>query len=318
MPPELTAVCPGIRVLVPFGSGNRRSEGLILSVSEEDGNEKLKLILMALDDRPVLDHNALKLALWMRERCFCTVYAAVLTMLPTGLWYTFRDEYCLAPGVDRAASIAGESKKAKMVLELIFASGGKADFAQIKAVFGTDDPKPTLKKLIGEKILILESAMKRKVGDKTEKIATLVLPPEEALAAVAKKRATAAMRYAVTELLCKIGSASTKEICYFTGASLPTLKSLERSGILKLEKQAVFRRALPQFAAKAEPIALNDEQQFAYEGLLALCDSEKPEAALLYGVTGSGKTQVYIKLIEYVLKKGQTAIVLVPEIVLTP
>ena len=76
---------PGMRVLVPFGSGNRGSDGLVLALREEaDGAEGLKPITAALDPEPVLDGTAIQLALWMRERYFCTVYDAVKAMLPAG------------------------------------------------------------------------------------------------------------------------------------------------------------------------------------------------------------------------------------------
>lgn len=319
VPPALSLLA-GMRVLVPFGAGNRRSEGIVLSVFEGESEETLKSVLTGLDERPVLDAQGIQLALWLRERCFCTVYTAVLSMLPTGLWYTLRDQYSIAPGLDRerAYAAAGQSKYARRILELLYASGGTAELEQIRGAFGTQNPKPTLNRLVEQGILSLQIGAKRKIGDKKEKLAILSIPPEEAMALVTKRRTTAPMRYAVTELLCGIGSASVKEICYFTGASMSTLRSLEKSGILTLQEQEVFRRVFPNYHTEATPISLNKEQQTALDGLNALCQSGKPEAALLYGVTGSGKTQVYIKLIEQVLARGKTAMVLVPEIALTP
>ena len=68
---------PGMRVLVPFGAGNRGSDGVVLALSREGAEGGLKDVTAALDDLPVLDEKLLKLALWMRERYFCTVYDAV-------------------------------------------------------------------------------------------------------------------------------------------------------------------------------------------------------------------------------------------------
>lgn len=133
------------------------------------------------------------------------------------------------------------------------------------------------------------------------------MPPEEAMALVTPKRRAAPLRYAVTELLCAIGSASAKELCYFTGASNATLRSLAKSGILTLERREVFRRVAVEGEVRAEPVTLNQEQQTAFEGLSALANGKKAAAALLYGVTGSGKTQVYLKLIRQVLDRGRTA-----------
>ena len=97
-----------------------------------------------------------------------------------------------------------------------------------------------------------------------------------------------------------------------------TLRSLEKSGILRLERQEVFRRVTVEAGERATPPVLNAEQQAAFEGLDALAAAGRPAAALLYGVTGSGKTQVYLRLIYEALARGRTAMVLVPEIALTP
>ena len=107
MPKELEGkVQPGMRVLVPFGTGNRPSEGLVLSLEEGEPAVKVKKVRTLLDEQPVLDAKGLRLALWMRERFFCTVYAAAMTMLPTGLWYDLKEGYALAPGLDREEAYA--------------------------------------------------------------------------------------------------------------------------------------------------------------------------------------------------------------------
>ena len=322
VPPELLdTLRPGMRVVVPFGAGNRRTEGIVLAL--EGGypdDPRRKSILTVLDEEPVLDGEALRLALWMRERWFCTVYDAARAMLPAGLYFSLQDRWKLAPGVDREAAYAaaGRSEHARHIVELLFVSGREADVAQIKEAFGTKDPNPALKLLRDKGILTLETSASRGVGDKKELVASLAIPPEEAMALVTPRRRSAPLRYAVTELLCAIGSASAKELCYFTGAANATLRSLEKSGILRLEHREVFRRVTVEAGERAAPPVLNAEQQAAFEGLDALAAVGRPAAALLYGVTGSGKTQVYLRLIYEALARGRTAMVLVPEIALTP
>jgi len=322
VPPELLdTLRPGMRVVVPFGAGNRRTEGIVLAL--EGGypdDPRRKSILTVLDEEPVLDGEALRLALWMRERWFCTVYDAARAMLPAGLYFSLQDRWKLAPGVDREAAYAaaGRSEHARHIVELLFASGREADVSQIREAFGTRDPNPALKLLRDKGILTLETSASRGVGDKKELVASLAIPPEEAMALVTPRRRSAPLRYAVTELLCALGSASAKELCYFTGAANATLRSLEKSGILRLEHREVFRRVTVEAGERAAPPVLNAEQQAAFEGLDALAAARRPAAALLYGVTGSGKTQVYLRLIYEALARGRTAMVLVPEIALTP
>ena len=322
IPTELEGqVVPGIRVLVPFGSGNRGSEGIVLSVQQQPSvGTALKAIQALLDEAPVLDHLAIQLALWMRERYFCTVYDCVKAMLPAGLSFALRDCVKIREGVDRTEAEATVQKHsgAKQLLELLYSWGGQGDMEQIRLAFGTRDPNPAIRRLVEEQIGVWETSTQRGIGDKSEKMAVLAIPPEDAMAMVSPRRRSAPLRYSVTELLCSLGAASAKELCYFTGASMPTIRSLEKSGILTLENREVFRRPKVEEVDPLPPPILNAEQQSAFEGLDALAKSEKPAAALLYGVTGSGKTQVYVRLIQQTLSRGRTALVLVPEIVLTP
>ena len=322
VPPQLAErLVPGMRVIIPFGPGNRHTEGLVLALEESAPvGVALKQVLTILDEEPVLDSQALKLALWMRERWFCTVYDAARAMLPAGLYYSLQDRWKLADGVDREAAYeaAGRSEQARRAVEVVINQGGAADVATLRTAFGDKDPNPALKLLRDKGILVLETSAARGVGDKTQQVAALAIPPEEALAQVLPRRRSAPMRCAVVELLCALGEAAAKEICYFTGASMPTLRSLEKSGILTLEKREVYRRVAVEGVEPAARPTLIAEQQAAFAGLDALAAAGKAAVALLYGVTGSGKTQVYLNLIYETLARGKSALVLVPEIGLTP
>ena len=96
VPPGMTLL-PGVRVMVPFGRGNRSTEGMVLSLEEGDEAE-LKCVDRALDPEPVLDDAMLRLAAFVRERYFCTFYAALRAALPVGLWYQVQDTFTLASG----------------------------------------------------------------------------------------------------------------------------------------------------------------------------------------------------------------------------
>ena len=321
IPRELEGMLPGVRVIVPFGAGNRRAEGLVLAVEKAElTGKKLKSVLTQLDEEPVLDREGISLALWIRERWFCTVWEAARAMLPAGLYYSLQDRYRLADGVDREAALkaAGRSVRERKIVELVSAQVHGLEAGQIREAFGTRNPGPALRALTEKGVLKLETSAERGVGDKTEKLVSLAVPPEEALAQVTPRRKAAPLRYSVVELLAGIGAAPAKEVCYFTGASNATLRSLEKSGLITVSEQEAFRRSAPEHIIPAEPIVLNREQQTAFEGMDTLASRGKAAAALLYGVTGSGKTQIYLRLIQETLKRGRTALVLVPEIALTP
>ena len=244
----IAKAAPGIRVIVPFGRGDRKSEGVILSLTSHDG-KRLKSIEQVLDSTPVLSEENLKLALWMSDRFFCTVFDALRAMLPAGMWFK-------------------------------------------------------------------NGVMRQR--DKMVKAAVLKISGEEADALAKQKRQKAPRQADVLEILAGAVSMSVKDICNLTGATVAAVNALEKQGILKIEEHEVYRRPEVRILKDPEPITLTSEQQAAFDGITPLIIRDRPEAALLYGVTGSGKTLVYIKLIESALELGKSAIVLVPEIALTP
>ncbi|WP_294854152.1 primosomal protein N' [uncultured Oscillibacter sp.] len=317
--PMLEKARPGVRVSVPFGRGNRSCEGVILARETGPKRAGVKPLASVLDDEPVLDGWGVSLALWMRQRYFCTMYEAVKTILPAGLWYRLREVFTMTEGLDRTAAedLAGKMKHAGPVLDAVFASGGSAELTQLKAVCG-EDAEPTLRALCKKGVLSSSVTSTRRVSDKQRRMAELTMDGAEALALVEPRKKSAPMRYEVVLLLSATGRASVRDICYFTGASVQTLKGLEKSGIVAFSEEERLRIPEPKEVEPGPPIVLNDEQQSAFERILALTQSGKAEAALLQGVTGSGKTQIYIRLAQEVLKQGRSVLVLVPEIVLTP
>ena len=317
--PLLEAAVPGVRVTVPFGRGNRTSEGIILARVQGEKVQGLKPLDSVLDSGPVLDGDGIALALWMRQRYFCTMFEAVKTILPTGLWYRLREVWHLAEGVDReaAAALCGNIRRAGAVLDVLWASGGSAGLEALRDACG-QEAESTLRAMEMTGTVRCETEAARKIGDKTRRMVSLAVSAEDALAMTEVKRRSAPARYEVVRLLAATGRASAADVCYFTGASTRTLKAMEKAGLLAFSEEEELRVPQATEVEPGAPIVLNGEQQAAYDGILSLMDSGKPEAALLHGVTGSGKTQVYLRLVQEALDRGKTAMVLVPEIILTP
>ena len=318
--PLLETAVPGVRVTVPFGRGNRSSEGIILARTTGEKSQGLKPLASVLDREPVLDADGIALALWMRQRYFCTLFEAVKTILPAGLWYRFQETWRLAdPEMDRetADALASSVHRAGGVLDVLYACGGSVGLEILRDACG-EEVSATLKALQKAGVVACETSAKRRISDKTRRMVELTVSAEEALAITEPKRRSAPMRYEVVRLLAATGRASGADICYFTGASMQTLRGLEKAGIVSFTKEEELRVPVPQQVEPGAPIVLNGEQQAAFDHILTLTKSGKPEAVLLYGVTGSGKTQVYLRLVQEILEQGRTAIVLVPEIVLTP
>jgi len=251
IPAELAgAVKPGVRVTVPFSRGNRRSEGIVLSTAEESGFENIKNVETVLDAEPVLDEGQIKLALWMHDRFFCTVYDAVKAMLPAGMWFTAEGQ--------------------------------------------------------------------RKVADKYTEFVTLAVAAEDAAEIAKNRRRKAPMQARLLETLSAVGGVSSHELLSFTGASRQSLKALSDAELVRLSVEETFRRPA-RYEGELLPLPeLNESQRAAFDGISAMTERGEAEAALLFGVTGSGKTAIYIRLIDKLLKAGKSSILLVPEIALTP
>ena len=316
----LGAAEEGKRVLVPFGRGNRRSEGFLMELRREAVSSPLKPIDSVLDDAPLLDGKDLRLARWMKARYFCTYYDALKTLLPVGVWLRSREVWRLneAVSAEEALSSAAPDSTEETLLRAVL-SAKELERPALDEIGGEKTAK-ALRALEQCGLLVCETTMKQRLGDKTVRMASLCVSAEDALAAVEPKRRSAPVRYAVIELLSREGTLSAQEISYYTGATMQTLRGLEKSGLITLsEREALRVSSAEEGAEMSEPAAaLNAEQQAALDGLCPLLDRKGGAAALLYGVTASGKTQVYLKLIEQALARGRTAMLLVPEIALTP
>lgn len=315
--PAGMALQPGMRVIVPFGRGNRRCEGIVLELSEEEARG-LKTVEERLDEYSVLSETMLRLAAFLRERYFCTFYDAARAMLPAGLWFRKKETFSLT-GDDSWKTADIRQKDALALLQLLEQFGGEAPENTLREAIGDEERfRKAVSYLSRKKWVDARQEFSRRASDKTEKMAELAVSVESAMEYAAQRPKSALMQKNVLELLCTVGRAPVKEILYYTGASMVTVKRLSDLGYVNLTEEPALRlrEILPTVAAT--PIVLTDEQAAAFQGLSAQLDRENPGTALLYGVTGSGKTSIYLKLIQKTLDEGKSAILLVPEIALTP
>ena len=315
--PQGMTLRPGQRVQLPFGRGNRRCEGIVLTVEEAE-EEGLKAVECCLDPEPILTEHQLRLAAFLRERYFCTYYDAVRGMLPAGLWFSAKESFSLTENRQWKEK-PPTRENAEKILSFLEEMGGQAQGDALRSLIPEEDAlSEAVSYLVRKKWLTAKSDFIRRTKDKTEKIATLAASPEEAMEYASRRPKSALMQKNVLELLCSLGSVAVKELCYFTGASTSTINRLEKLGYLTLSERPVLRCKEIQPAKLEGPLVLNDDQQTCFAGLSRQMAQPEPGVALLYGVTGSGKTSVYIKLIQAALDGGRSAMLLVPEIALTP
>ena len=312
IPRDMT-LAPGQRVTVPFGRGNRRAEGVVLSV-EEGSPEGLKTVEAVLDENPLLSPLQLRLAAFLRERYFCTFYDACRAILPAGLWFDTRASYSLTETREWKGKTI-RKPGAVEILELLEQLGGSAKEQELEALGLTREAlEEALKYLVGKKWISAQQEYLRRGRDKTEKIATLAASAEEAREYALRSP----KQRSVLEMLSNLGQVSVKELCYFTGATPAMVRRLEEKGYVNLTDRPVLRCREIVPTPLDGPLVLNQEQETCFEGLRQRMAGENPGVALLYGVTGSGKTSVYIRLIRECLEDGKSAMLLVPEIALTP
>ncbi|HWP80513.1 MAG TPA: primosomal protein N' [Candidatus Acidoferrum sp.] len=300
---------PGMRVIVPFGSGNRRMQGLILSLEETTQYKGVKEVAQLLDDEPLLTPSQLAMLHFVRERCFCTFFDVLRTMLPAGIRYEPAD-----------------------ILEVVAPSPGDEELigtiARLRA--------PTVERLsaelgrpvAGDVARLLAAGALRKKAVRTglsegtvRKMARLAVSSEEASDYIRSLGPSGKKHERALDVLLTGDEVPANEVCYLAGVTGSVLQTLAKRGLVELFEREVVKNP---YAGKlvngvsAGPIDLTDEQRKATDGIARLMDAKEPAVALLFGVTGSGKTLCYLSLIDRMLEQGRGAIVLVPEIVLTP
>lgn len=312
LPPELCDKAEaGCRVLVPFGRANINKIGMIFEVYTAEKTEKLKTVSALLDSEPIMSEQHLALSLYLSENTFCPIYEAVKTQLPAGVHLKLTESYAVKNGVNEETLSLLNPDELRVYKEVSDSNSPVSKRKLIESLGFVDDK--IILGLIKKEVLSKVDLAKTQIGDKTLKSARLKGDYSEDIKLTLKQKS-------VVETLKDIGESSVKDICYFTGVTSAVINSLEKKGVIELFDAEILRVDIPsdKDVENVNSICLSDNQNKVYEGLKEFLNSDTANAALLYGVTGSGKTQVFLKLIGDCVKNGKQAIVMVPEISLTP
>lgn len=307
-------------VTVPFGNGNKRHMALVTAISEKADYNDTKPIISVCPQDVSLNTEMLKLCKFMKDMTLCTYGDAVHAMLPSAAMSRF-EEYFSASEKNLPDNPKGFDAQALFIYEYI-KNRKKASLASIRSKFGASSAA-TLKKLCDAKYIARELEVKNSEAGIESLSYSASATEEQARALLFSKSAPDVPRspkaWSIFSTLLEQGEMSENDIMKAAKATKTQLRSLISKGLIKARKEISYRipYEIPENLNSSE-IKLNNEQENAYEELCAMLDSEKPAAALLYGVTGSGKTSVMLSSIDYALKKGRGVIILVPEISLTP
>lgn len=311
------AVCVGLRVMVPFGQRNTKREGYVIALTEttEVPAGKIKEIVEILDEgRPILTPPILELAKWMKKEYFCTLNQCLQAVMPAGIrtksvWY-----------VELTEQTAELSEKEQQVADVLTEQGGAAPLRELEQVFG-NRTEYILRCLQEKKVVRLRQKTTRSTYKKEKRYVSLT--ENEELLTEAKEKAAKDKRLAgqlrVFSAICPGESISVEELKEKASVTDSPIHTLLQKGVLveqrRQEKRDVFQ--LEDYTP-TQPFYPTPEQAQALALLREEEQKEGKRPILLHGVTGSGKTEIYMQLIEHVVMEGKQAIVLVPEISLTP
>ncbi|MEY8291249.1 primosomal protein N' [Carnobacteriaceae bacterium 52-44] len=297
----------GMRVIVPFGKGDRRVQGFITDLKEEQNFDgELKEILDLMDLEPVLNLEMIQLGEWMAQTTYSFRVSCYQTMLPAVL----RARY------QKAVRLVDEVTDD----ELFDIFGGK-NWLSWEDVEARDLTSKMLK-LKKENKVEVNYFVDDKANKKTKKVISRQLPTDKLKEVYENINSRAHRQKQFIDILIQLPEDETIDQSVLTnehGIATSVINRGVEEGWCKVEEIEVYRDPYEKSDIQhTEPLILNDEQQAAYDKINQSIQKEEHEVFLLQGVTGSGKTEVYLQTIAEVLKKGEGALVLVPEIALTP
>ncbi len=297
----------GALVAVPFGGGNTTKIGIVTDlIDDAETNIKLKPLHRVIYPEFTLTDEMLNLAKFMHGQTLCSFGEAVKAILPVNSFSKLEDAYYITEG-----ELPDEP-----VLNLVCKKPGITE-KEILKIAG-DGARRTLRELCEDGYLRKEIIVKDKNRKYDEFVCLSIDENRIHDIRLGKEKIGSTKRKALIEFLSENGRTPLEQLKDALGVSRTSLTAMQDLGYITIEKTDKFRDPYAFRKGNAAEVILSPEQQKASDALTCFCDSGKPSAALLYGVTGSGKTQVIKSVIDHVIENGKAAIMLVPEIALTP
>lgn len=317
----------GSRVAVPFGP--RTVQGFVVSLeSGETGSvSRMKPIVEVLDLLPPLSPELVELADWMSQRYACRRISALQAMLPTAL--KGKAERLISLGDTEEASSAPADELFPLFLEADNEEQQIIDFVRrhsevsMKLLTRTfPEAAETIKFMVRRGVLAESQSIKDKMGKKKLKAVDLAIGLSAARESLSSFPARSARQKEVLSYLIDMEAMlpmPLKDILAILQVTAGTLKTLADKGYIEISEIEVYRDPYRGRDFKpSTPLPLTAEQERVYERIVGTVEQQTHEVFLLHGVTGSGKTEIYLQTIQRCIEQGRQAVVLVPEIALTP
>lgn len=310
----------GRRVLVPFGNGNKTSEGYILALGIPGGKKALKKAQPPLDEEAFLNAEAVSLALWMRERYLCSYIDAIRLLIPAGASVKIETWVRLLTEDPKELTRAcGRSGRRQAVAEELLKQKAPLTVSFLSAVCGAG-VNEALSGLVKAGCVELYERDEQEVTDKMVRFVRLRQEVAEVRNILLTMQDKSHVQKRMLSILCEQELIPAADLVEFSRGSYNAIHSLIKKELVEYVDLRVERTPLcvDQDMPLSPPAVLNPSQRAAADTILASMRQEKEEVFLLHGVTGSGKTEVFLEAVDFALQKGKSALVLVSEISLTP